>query len=107
MNKVTNENKCNTSLKYLTRRYYYGKLLDYEFVSEAMILKFACYTLSEYFGGTTIIRIYVPTALEQRLQDVLRINSNYFIVAAPYRINYNKQYRHRVDMLINIFEEIF
>ena len=43
--------------------------MDYEFVSEAMILKFACYTLSEYFGGTTIIRIYVPTALEQRLQD--------------------------------------
>lgn len=105
MNKVTGDNP-NSNLKYLTRSYYYGKLLDYEFVSGAMILKIACYTLSEYFGGTNIIRIYVPTSLEDILQSTLRINSNYFIVAAPYRVNFNKKYQHRVDMLINIFEEI-
>lgn len=105
MNKVTGDNP-NSNLKYLTRSYYYGKLLDYEFVSGAMILKIVCYTLSEYFGGTSIIRIYVPTSLEDILQSTLRISSNYFIVAAPYRVNFNKKYQHRVDMLINIFEEI-
>ena len=105
MNKVTGD-KPNSNLKYLTRSYYYGKLLDYEFVSGAMILKIVCYTLSKYFGGTNIIRIYVPTSLEDVLQSTLRINSNYVIVAAPYRVNFNKKYQHRVDMLINIFEEI-
>lgn len=105
MNKVTGDNP-NSNLKYLTRNYYYGKLLDYEFVSEAMILKLACYTATEYFGGTTTVRVYVPTSLEYRLRQTLKINENYFIIAAPYRINFNKKYQHRVDMLINIFEEI-
>ena len=105
MNKITGDNP-QSNLKYLTRNYYYGKLLDYEFVSGAMILKFSCYTATEYFGGTVNVRIYVPTSLEDRLQQVLNINSNYFIISAPYRINLNKKYQHRVDILINIFEEI-
>lgn len=105
MNKIKDD-KPNSNLKYLSRSYYYGKLLDYEFVSEAMILKFSVYTASEYFAGNNIIRIYVPTSLELDLQQALRINSNYFIVAAPYRVRFNKTYQHRVDMLMNIFEEI-
>ena len=106
MNKVKDEQNPSSNLKYLTRNYYYGKLLDYEFVSGAMILKFSCYAASEYFGGSVPVRVYVPTSLEQRLQKVLNINDNYFIVAAPYRVNLNTKYQHRVDMLINIFEEI-
>lgn len=105
MNKITGDNPIS-NLKYLTRNYYYGKLLDYEFVSEAMILKFSCYTATEYFGGNVNVRIYVPTSMEQKLQKVLNINDNYFIIAAPYRVKFNKQYQHRIDMLINIFEEI-
>lgn len=100
------DNNNNSNLKYLTRCQYYGKLLDYEYVSEAMILVFNCYTASEYFGGNTPIRIYVPTDLENKLKQVLVSGANYFIIAAPYRVQYNKQYRHRVDLLINIFEEI-
>lgn len=105
MNKIIGDNP-NSNLKYLTRNNYYGKLLDYEFISGAMILKFSVYTATEYFGGSTIIRIYVPTSLDKKLQEALVINNNYFIIAAPYRINLNKKYQHRVDMLINIFEEI-
>ena len=105
MNKL-DKNNNNSNLKYLTRCHYYGKLLDYEYVSEAMILVFNSYIASEYFGGNTPIRIYVPTNLEDKLKQVLVTGANYYIIAAPYRIQYNKQYRHRVDLLINIFEEI-
>lgn len=105
MNKIKGDNPIS-NLKYLSRNYYYGKLLDYEFVSGAMILKLACYTATEYFGGSVNVRVYVPTSLEEQLQRVLRINSNYFVIAAPYRVRFNKTYQHRTDMLINIFEEI-
>lgn len=100
------DNNSKSNLKYLTRCQYYGKLLDYEYVSEAMILKLAVYTMTEYFGGNTIIRVYVPTKIENTLRDALVLGSNYFLITAPYRVNFNNKYRHRVDMLINIFEEI-
>lgn len=106
VNKIFNEQSNQANLKYLTRLYYYGKLLDYEFVSGAMVLKFVCYTASEFFGGSTPIRFYVPTGMEEKLQRALDINANYFIIAAPYRISMGAKYQHRVDLLLNIFEEV-
>lgn len=96
----------STNLKYLTRCQYYGKLIDYEYVSEAMILKFLVYTATEYYGSSNIIRLYVPTDLENTIKDRVIINENYFIISAPYKLKFKQNYRHRVDMLINIFQEI-
>lgn len=101
-----NTNKQTTNLKYLTRCQYYGKLINWEYVSEAMILIFNVYTATEYFGGNTNIRVYVPTDLEKDLEVNLVQGDNYLIITAPYRIRYNKTYNHRVDMLINIFQEV-
>ncbi len=96
----------NTSLKYLTRCQYYGKLIDYEYVSDAIVLKFQVYTATEYYGSSNIIRIYVPTDLENVIKDRIILNENYLIIAAPYKIRFADNYRHRVDMLINIFQEV-
>jgi hypothetical protein len=103
---MKNDNTFNTNLKYLSRCHYYGKLLDYEFVSDAMVLVFSSYVASSYFGGTVPIRIYVPTELETQLQQNLIIGENYYIIAVPYRIQFKKQYRHRVDLLISITAEV-
>ena len=100
------EDHSNSNLKYLSRCQYFGKLLDYEFVSEAMILKLLVYTATEYFGGSSTVRVYVPTEMEDDLRRNLIVGNNYLIITAPYRINFNKQYRHRVDLLINIFQEV-
>lgn len=102
-----NSNSDNSSnLKYLSRCQYYGKLLDYEYVSEAMVLKLAVYTATEYFGGSSVIRVYVPTDIENDVKNNIIIGENYLVITAPYRINFNKKYRHRVDLLINLFQEV-
>lgn len=98
--------QSNNNLRYLTRCHYYGTLLDYEYVSNAMVLKFKVYNATDFFGSGNTIRIYVPTDLENSLRDKLIMNENYLIIAAPYRINFATNYRHRVDMLINIFQEV-
>lgn len=92
--------------KYLSRCHYYGKLIDIDYVSGALILRFSAYTASAYFGGATSIRIYVPTEIEDALVHELVVNDNYYIIAAPYRVRFNGQYKHRVDMLLNIFREV-
>lgn len=92
--------------KYLTRLYYYGKLLDWDYVSEAMVLKLSCYTATEHFGGSSTIRLYVPTELENDIRDYLVVGDNYFIIAAPYSVHFKKIYRHRVDLLLHIFKEL-
>lgn len=102
----TNKDNSKSNLKYLSRCMYYGKLHDYEFVSEAMILVFNVYTASEYFGGSTNIRVYVPTELEKELQQNLIVGENYLLFTVPYRIKFNKKYNHRVDLLLNIFSEV-
>lgn len=92
--------------KYLTRCHYYGKLQDIDYINGALILRFIAYTATKYFGNSSPIRIYIPTELESSIINELVINENYYIIAAPYRIQFNKQYKHRVDLLINIFKEI-
>ncbi len=96
----------NSNLKYLTRLQYYGKLTDWEFVGEAMVLKLAVFTATEYFGGSSTIRLYVPTNLQRDLTRSLFVGENYFVIAAPYKVTFKERYRHRVDLLLNIFKEI-
>lgn len=98
--------QTNSNTKYLTRCQYYGKLIDYEYVSNAIVLKLKVYTATEYYGNSSIIRIYVPSDLENTIKDRIIINENYLIIAAPYRVRFADNYRHRVDMLINIFREV-
>ena len=113
--KKSNNNDNNTrnnltrgtnNYKYLSRCHYYGTLKDIEYISDAMVLVFKCYIATEYYGGNTNIRVYVPTELEDKLQQSLITGNEYFIVAAPYRITFKQKYQHRVDLLINIFESI-
>lgn len=99
-------NEINSNKKYLSRCHYYGKLLDWEFVESAMVLKFEVYSATEYFGGSSTIRIYVPTDLEQHMAESLVIGLNYYVIAAPYKVHFKKKYKHRVDLLLQIFEEV-
>lgn len=103
---IDGKKNCNSNLKYLTRCHYYGKLIDYEYISNAIVLKLKVYTATEYYGNSNIIRVYVPTDLENIIKDRLIINENYLVIAAPYKIRFADNYRHRVDMLINIFQEV-
>ena len=100
------KNNTNSNNKYLSRCQYYGKLENWEYVSDAMILIFKVYTATEYFGNESKIRIYVPDKLELKLNNELIIGENYLVITAPYRINFKEKYRHRVDLLIAIFREV-
>lgn len=100
------KNEITSNNKYLTRCQYYGKLLDIEYVSDAMVLIFVVYSATEFFGSSTPIRIYVPTDLEPTLRQELIVGDSYFIIASPYKLQFRKNYRHRVDMLISIFREV-
>ena len=53
--------KGTNNYKYLSRCHYYGTLKDIEYISDAMVLVFKCYIATEYYGGNTNIRVYVPT----------------------------------------------
>lgn len=103
---VRKKNNINSNLKYLSRCQYYGKLENWEFVSDAMVLIFKVYTATEYFGNESKIRVYVPDNLELKLNNELEVGENYLVVTAPYRINFKQKYRHRVDLLIAIFKEV-
>lgn len=94
------------NLKYLTRLYYYGKLLDWDYIGEHMILKLNTYTATEYFGGSNVMRLLVPSKLEDKIKDSLIIGDMYFVVGAPYSLHFKKEYRHRVDLLLHIFKEV-
>lgn len=100
------KNYETSNLKYLTRCQYYGKLIDIEYVSEATVLIFQVYTATEFYGNKGTIRIYVPTDLENRINNNVVINEKYFIIAAPYKLTFAQNYKHRVDMLLNIFQEV-
>lgn len=104
MKKQVNTNQQNN--KYLSRCQYYGKLIDWDYVEECMILKFAVYTATEYYGNTSTIRIYVPSDMENDIMNELFKGDNYFIIAAPYRVTFKQTYKYRVDLLLNIFKEI-
>ena len=92
--------------KYLTRCHYYGRLKDIEYISGATVLVLSSYVATSYYGNSSPVRIYVPTDMEDGVINRVTINENYYIIAAPYKVQFNKQYRHRVDLLLNIFEEI-
>ena len=94
------------NLKYLNRCTYYGKLIDWDYVEGAMVLKLRTYTATEYFGGSNTIRLYVPTDIERRLAPELIVGDNYFCIAAPYKLTLKQRYKHRVDLLLNIFKEV-
>lgn len=96
----------NSNLKYLSRCQYYGRLENWEYVSEAMVLIFKVYTATEYYGGESKIRVYVPDKLELKLSNELEVGEKYLVITAPYRINFKERYRHRVDLLISIFKEV-
>ena len=98
--------EANHNLKYLSRCYYYGKLKDWDYVGEALVLQLLVYTATEFFGGSNVIRLYVPTDIRGNVLRELIVNENYFVIAAPYKLKFKETYRHRVDLLLNIFKEI-
>lgn len=100
------KNFTSSNLKYLTRCYYYGRLQDIEYVSGATVLLFQTYTSTEYYGTKNLIRIYVPTDIDNDMNERLVTNENYFVIAAPYRLSLGAGYKHRVDMLLHIFREV-
>lgn len=101
---IKREEKHN--LKYLSRLHYYGKLLDWDYVGEFMILKLKCFTATEYYANNVTIRLLVPTIMEKDIKDELIVGDNYYIIAAPYSLLFDKKYRHRVDLLLHIFKEV-
>ncbi|MCM1324185.1 MAG: hypothetical protein NC218_08480 [Acetobacter sp.] len=100
------KNDSNHNLKYLTRCYYYGTLKDWDYVGEALVIQLQTYTATEFFGGSNTIRIYVPTDIQQDVLNELIVGENYFLICAPYKLKFKKTYKHRVDLLLNIFKEI-
>lgn len=105
-NKDFTKNILSSNLKYLTRLQYYGLLKDIEYISDAMILVFDSYTATEFYAGRTPVRIYVPSDSEEKIRQSIVVGARYFIIAAPYRITIQQKYKHRVDLLLSIFEEI-
>ena len=106
-NKKVEYISSSEDLKYISRCFYFGILNDIEYISNGMVLKFGVYTACQYYGNSTPIRIYVPTNLEQKLEDNLEINERYFVIAAPYKVRGAKEYLHRVDLLLHIFKEVY
>lgn len=104
MKEQVNTNQQNN--KYLSRCQYYGKLIDWDYVEECMVLKFAVYTATEFYANTSTIRIYVPSNMEKDIINELFKGDNYFIIASPYRVTFKQTYKYRVDLLLNIFKEI-
>ena len=104
MKEQVNTNQQNN--KYLSRCQYYGKLIDWDYVEECMVLKFAVYTATEFYANTSTIRIYVPSDMEKDIINELFKGDNYFIIAAPYIVTFKQIYKYRVDLLLNIFKEI-
>ena len=90
MKEQVNTNQQNN--KYLSRCQYYGKLIDWDYVEECMVLKFAVYTATEFYANTSTIRIYVPSDMEKDIINELFKGDNYFIIAAPYRVTFKQTY---------------
>lgn len=106
MEKKRIRNFTTSNLKYLTRCYYYGRLVDIEYINGATVLILQSYTATEFYSNNNTIRLYVPTDLDSKLNERLVTNENYFVIAAPYRLSLGAGYKHRVDMLLNIFREV-
>lgn len=111
--KKKNQNKkidyigSKENLKYISRCFYYGKLKDYEWVNEGLVLKFAVYTATVYSATTVMIRVYVPSDLEDQIIDNIECGSNYSLIAAPYKVSFAKKYPYRVDLLLDIRPDLF
>lgn len=95
------------NLRYISRSFYYGVLKDYEYVGDGLVLKMGVYSASRYQGTYSIVRVYVPTDLEQQIIDFLITGDNYFLITAPYKARGAKDYQYRVDLLLNIFKELY
>lgn len=96
----------NNNKKYLSRCQYFGKLENWDYVGNMMVLSVRVYTACEHFGKSIPVKISVPTELEERLSRELMIGNDYFYICTPYRVTLGEKFRHRVDLLLNIFEEI-
>lgn len=92
--------------RYYTRLHYFGKLLDWLYVGDKMVVEILVYSACEHCATTNKIRLYVPTGLEDRLSKTLVVGDKYYIIAAPYKLQFDGKYKHRVDILLNIFQEI-
>lgn len=99
--------------KYLNRCHYFGRLVDIESVTDPKddtilhsILKFRCYSATEFFANSTNVRVYVPDDICYRLINELFIGQDYYIIASPYKVAFKQNYPHRVDLLLNIFQRI-
>ena len=104
MKEQVNTNQQNN--KYLSRCQYYGKLIDWDYIEECMVLKFAVYTATEFYANTSTIRIYVPIDMEKDIINELFKGDNYFIIAAPWRVTVRQGYEDRVDLVLDIFKGI-
>lgn len=106
-NKKVNFIGSKENLKYISRCFYYGTLKDFEYVNGGLVLKMAVYTATKYTATTTIIRMYVPSDLEEHIIDLLECGSNYWTICAPYKVRGAQNYNYRVDLLLNIFPEFY
>lgn len=105
-NKKINYIRSEENLKYLSRSFYYGTLNTYEYINGGLVLKLICYSASAWHGGSTVIRVYVPSDLENEIIDYLECGGNYFLITTPYKVKASSGYPYRVDLLLNIFKEV-
>lgn len=101
-----NKNTAEFELRYLNRLFYYGKITNLDSVEGALIITLKCYTASRYFGGYNNVRIYVPSDLENDIVREVTIGDDYFAICAPYRVTFKMTYRHRVDLLLQLFKAV-
>lgn len=99
-------NKIQIEDKYVSRCHYSGKLIKMERTEaqKNLVLTLLCRVATPYYDKNVKVRIYVPQAVEPYLNYSLVIGSEYFVVCAPYASNF-KGYRHRVDMLLNMYRK--
>ena len=100
------KNTAEFELRYLNRLFYYGKITNLDSVEGALIITLKCYTASRYFGGYNNVRIYVPSDLENDIIREVTIGDDYFAICAPYRVTFKMTYRHRVDLLLQLFKAV-
>lgn len=96
------------NLKYLSRCHYYGKLIDMDYTEGgALVIKLSCYVATSCTGNVSSIRLYVPTDMENEIINYLNIGENYYVISAPYRVSGMQKFSTRVDLVLNIFKELY
>lgn len=98
--------RSEENLKYLSRSFYYGTLRDYEWISGGLVLIMDVFSSSAWHGCKSVIRVYVPSDLENEIVDYLECGSNYLLITAPYKVRGATGYNYRTDLLLAIFKPI-